>query len=235
MAMATLSPSASMDEIKWVFDMCGFVLFPSLLSEEDVAAMVAEVEKTLAYRQAAGGGLPDGLHMAPGVQRRIPATHEQVNPGTLEQPGYLNYLNYGGRCGELLDHPLLNVFLNELLGDGREMNGECYNFRCDDMMTTIRRPGKTVDGASASNAAWISAPEPHNVRTRAALPQRLQSDFYLSRGRLRLEVSLDSGRRVTQLRQLCLAAAKSMRTRGWWWRKCISRWRDGGADARTRA
>ena len=163
MAMATLSPSASMDEIKWVFDMCGFVLFPSLLSEEDVAAMVAEVEKTLAYRQAAGGGLPDGLHMAPGVQRRIPATHEQVNPGTLEQPGYLNYLNYGGRCGELLDHPLLNVFLNELLGDGREMNGECYNFRCDDMMTTIRRPGKTVDGASASNAAWISAPEPHNV------------------------------------------------------------------------
>ena len=79
MAMATLSPSASMDEIKWVFDMCGFVLFPSLLSEEDVAAMVAEVERTLAYRQAAGGGLPDGLHMAPGVQRRIPATHEQVN------------------------------------------------------------------------------------------------------------------------------------------------------------
>ena len=59
--------------------------------------------------------------------------------------------------------------------------------------------------------------------------------FYLLRGRLRLEVSLDSGRRVTQLRQLCLAAAKSMRTRGWWWRKCISRWRDGGADARTRA
>jgi hypothetical protein len=163
MAMATLYPSASMDEIKWVFDMCGFVLFPSLLGEADVAAMVAEVEETLAYRQAAGGGLPDGLHMAPGVQRRIPATHEQVNPGMPDQPGYLNYLNYGGRCGELLDHPLLNVILNELLGDGREMNGECYNFRCDDMMTTIRRPGKTADGASASNAAWESAPGPHNV------------------------------------------------------------------------
>eukprot|EP01043_Picozoa_sp_COSAG02_P064418 COSAG02_NODE_9414_length_2224_cov_6.276235_3_plen_169_part_00 len=107
--MATLSSSASMDEIKWVFDMCGFVLFPSLLSNEDTAQMRAEVEETLAYRQAAGGGLPDGQHMSPGVQRRIPATHEQANPGTVEQPGYLNYLNYGGRCGELLDHPLLNV------------------------------------------------------------------------------------------------------------------------------
>lgn len=198
-----------MDEIKWVFDMCGFVLFPSLLSDDDTAQMLAEVEETLAYRQAAGGGLPDGQHMSPGVQRRIPATHEQVNPGTVEQPGYLNYLNYGGRCGELLDHPLLNVriasasqlhvpspppspalartrahllhsckarllnsfatyledqtLLNELLGDGREMNDDCYNFRCDDMMTTIRRPGKTADGSSASNKAWVSAPSPHNV------------------------------------------------------------------------
>jgi hypothetical protein len=109
MAMATLSPDASMEEIKWVFDMTGFVLFPSLLSDADTAAMLAEVEETLAFRQAAGGGLPDGQHMAPGVQRRLPATHEQANPGTVEQPGYLNYLNYGGRCGELLDHPLLNV------------------------------------------------------------------------------------------------------------------------------
>ena len=136
MAMATLSPSASMDEIKWVFDMCGFVLFPSVLDEPTTAAMIAQVEEDLAYRQRAGGGLPDGLHMAPGVQRRIPATHEQVNPGTAEQPGYLNYLNWDGRCGELLDHPLLNELLNELLGDGREMNDESYNFRCDDMMTT---------------------------------------------------------------------------------------------------
>ena len=121
MAMATLPPTASMDEVKWVFDMCGFVLFPSVLSEPDTAAMVAEVEETLAYRQAAGGGLPDGLHMASGVQRRLPSTHEQANPGTAEQPGYLNYLNYSGRCGELLDHPMLNALLNELLGDGREI------------------------------------------------------------------------------------------------------------------
>ena len=109
MAMATLSPRASMDEIKWVFDMTGFVLFPSVLSDADTAAMVAEVEETLAYRQVAGGGLPDGQRMAPGVHRRVPATHEQANPGTVEQPGYLNYLNFAGRCGELLDHPLLNV------------------------------------------------------------------------------------------------------------------------------
>ena len=69
MAMATLSPSATMDEIKWVFDMCGFVLFPSVLDEATTAAMIAQVEEDLAYRQAAGGGLPDGLHMAPGVER----------------------------------------------------------------------------------------------------------------------------------------------------------------------
>jgi hypothetical protein len=163
MAMATLSPNASMEEIKWVFDMCGFVLFPSVLSDEDTAAMIAEVEETLAWRQDAGGGLPDGQHMAPGVQRRLPATHEQMNPGTPEQPGYLNYLNFGGRCGELLDHPLLNGLLNEILGDGGQLNDQCYNFRCDDMMTTIRRPGKTDDGASASNVAWVSAPQPHNV------------------------------------------------------------------------
>ena len=31
------------------------------------------------------------------------------------------------------------------------------------MMTTIRRPGKTADGASASNVAWTSAPGPHSV------------------------------------------------------------------------
>ena len=102
MAMATLSPSASMDEIKWVFDMCGFVLFPSVLDEATTAAMIAQVEEDLAYRQRAGGGLPDGLHMAPGVQRRIPATHEQVNPGTAEQPGYLvrlpSSLNLRARC-----------------------------------------------------------------------------------------------------------------------------------------
>jgi hypothetical protein len=107
--MGTLSPSSSMEEILWVFDMCGFVLFPSLLSDDTTQHMIDEVEETLAYRQAAGGGLPDGQQMAPGVQRRLPATHEQANPGTVEQPGYLNYLNYGGRCGELLDHPLLNV------------------------------------------------------------------------------------------------------------------------------
>lgn len=58
---------------------------------------------------------------------------------------------------------LEQMLLNELLGDGREMNEDCYNFRCDDMMTTIRRPGKAVDGSSASNKAWQSAPQPHNV------------------------------------------------------------------------
>ena len=184
MAMATLSPSATMDEIKWVFDMCGFVLFPSVLDEATTAAMIAQVEEDLAYRQRAGGGLPDGLHMAPGVERRIPATHEQVNPGTAEQPGYLNYLNWDGRCGELLDHPLLNELLNELLGDGREMNGESYNFRCDDMMTTIRRPGKTADGKPASNVAWGSAPQPHNVPPGTGLRYH-SSSGRISAGRVR--------------------------------------------------
>lgn len=130
--MSTLSPSATMDEIKWVFDMCGFVLFPSLLSDDDTAAMVEEVEEALAYRQAAGGGLPDGQHMAPGVQRRIPATHERANPGTVEQPGYLNYLNYAGRCGELLDHPFLNVrtALSTTVNTThqRQVNAECACF-----------------------------------------------------------------------------------------------------------
>ena len=56
------------------------------------------------------------------------------------------------------DHPLLVEILNEVLGDDGSVNSDHHNFRCDDMMTVVRRPG-----FHSATSGTGSAPQPHAV------------------------------------------------------------------------
>ena len=49
--------------------------------------------------------------------------------------------SYQGALQNLLDHPTLVGILNEILADERFIFDDCYGFRCENSVTTVRKPG----------------------------------------------------------------------------------------------
>ena len=132
---------ASLEEIRFTFDLFGFVLLPAVLDESECDAIIAEIKEALRYRETAvTSGAKPATPFAPGMPLR-----DHPNTNELRHPGhYHSWLSFGGRSGALLDHPQLVPILNDLLGESAPRDGS-YNFRCDDSMTLWRDAGFTAD------------------------------------------------------------------------------------------
>lgn len=146
MGAGLVAKDASLEEIRFTFDLCGFVLLPAVLDESECCAILAEVKEALRYREdAVASGARPGTPFAPGIAvRNHPNTNELRHPRH-----YHSWLSHAGLSGGLLDHPLLVPILNELLGESEPREGS-YNFRCDDSMTLWREPGFTADELTPS-------------------------------------------------------------------------------------
>ena len=146
MTVGVVAKGASLEEIRFTFDLCGFVLLPAVLDEPECKAIITEIRGSLGYRKAAvASGAKQATAFAPGR-----ALRKHANTNELRHPGhYHSWLSYTGRSGALLDHPKLVSILSELLGDSEPRDGS-YNFRCDDSMTLWREPGFAADQLTPS-------------------------------------------------------------------------------------
>ena len=146
MGAGLVSKDATLEEIRFTFDLFGFVLLPAVLDESECGTILEEIREALRYREdTIASGAKPGTPFAPAIGlRNHPNTNELRHPGH-----YHSWLSYAGRSGALLDHPLLVPILNELLGESELRDGS-YNFRCDDSMTLWREPGFTADELTPS-------------------------------------------------------------------------------------
>jgi hypothetical protein len=146
MGVGLVARDASLEEIRFTFDLFGFVLLPLVLDESECDVIIAEIKEALRYREGAvASGAKPATPFAPGM-----ALRDHPNTNELRHPGhYHSWLSFGGRSGALLDHPQLVPILNELLGESAPRDGS-YNFRCDDSMTLGRDAGFTADQLTPS-------------------------------------------------------------------------------------
>ena len=147
------SASPSIEEVRFSFDLNGFVILPAVLSQRACDSILAEVRESIRYREAAvaSGDAALATAFAPGITRQHPNVNELKHHS--ESRGYASYhswLSFAGQSGALLDHPTLVPILNELVGESSPSNDSSYSFRCDDSMTIWREAGFTAAEATQS-------------------------------------------------------------------------------------
>ena len=145
-AAGLVSADASLDEVRFTFDLNGFCLLPGVLQQEEVDVIVGEIEEALRFREGVvAAGAEPGTAFSPGIPTRPhPNTNELRHSGH-----YHSWLSYAGRAGALLDHPRLTPILNMLLGEA-EPRDDSFGFRCDDSMTLWRESGFRADQLTPS-------------------------------------------------------------------------------------
>ena len=66
--------------------------------------------------------------------------------------------SYQGALQNLLDHPALVGILNEILADERFIFDDCYGFRCENSVTTVRKPGWSTSSDSGTAVPHVVRP-----------------------------------------------------------------------------
>jgi hypothetical protein len=104
------SASPNLEEVRFTFDVHGFVLLPAVLPPAECQAMVAEVRLAITHRDeaVASGAAAAGTPLAPGLTRPFPNTNELALQertrlaGSPHPSGYYSWLSFGGLTGGLL-------------------------------------------------------------------------------------------------------------------------------------